>query len=140
MKILVCGGRAFHDYAALEAILSTYPACTHIVHGGATGADTLAERYAKARALNVTTFPAHWRDLTAPGAVVKYQRNGTPYNAAAGAARNRRMLDTSMPDLVVAFPGGTGTQDMTRYARKQGYTVRIVTEDEIAQLHAARSA
>ena len=50
------------------------------------------------------------------------------------------MVDESQPDLGVAFPGGVGTTDCVRYARKQGYAVRIVTEDEIAQIHERRSA
>ena len=67
MTILVCGGRAFFDYAAVKAILDAYPACTHIVHGGATGADALADRYARERALNVTIFFARWRSAGATG-------------------------------------------------------------------------
>jgi hypothetical protein len=41
----------------------------------------------------------------------------------AGPIRNQRMLDEHAPDLVVAFPGGRGTADMVRRARKSGVEV-----------------
>jgi hypothetical protein len=41
----------------------------------------------------------------------------------AGPIRNQRMLDEHKPDLVVAFPGGRGTADMVRRARKSGVEV-----------------
>ena len=37
----------------------------------------------------------------------------------------RLMLDTGI-DLVIAFPGGTGTADMVRRARKAGVEVREI--------------
>jgi ABC-type sugar transport system substrate-binding protein len=40
------------------------------------------------------------------------------------------MLDEGKPDIVVAFPGGTGTADMVRRARKAGVVVIEVTNDE----------
>jgi hypothetical protein len=35
----------------------------------------------------------------------------------AGPIRNQRMLDEGRPELVIAFPGGRGTSDMTARAR-----------------------
>ena len=42
----------------------------------------------------------------------------------AGPIRNQRMLDEGKPDLVVAFPGGTGTAGMVALACKAG--VRVI--------------
>lgn len=53
-------------------------------------------------------FPADWVTL----------------GKAAGPIRNQQMLDEAKPDWVVAFPGGNGTADMVRRARKAG--VKIV--------------
>ena len=36
---------------------------------------------------------------------------------AAGPIRNQRMLDHGKPDIVVAFPGGSGTADMVKLSR-----------------------
>ena len=41
----------------------------------------------------------------------------------AGPIRNQRMIDEGRPDLVVAFPGGTGTADMVERARVAGIRV-----------------
>ena len=41
------------------------------------------------------------------------------------------MLDEGKPDLVVAFPGGTGTADMIRRAKKAGVEVKEIKYDTI---------
>lgn len=63
--------------------------------------------------------PALWDDLETQPVIRKLRADGTPYNAAAGGIRNQYML-TWHPNLVVAFPGGTGTADMCRRARAAG--------------------
>lgn len=40
------------------------------------------------------------------------------------------MLDEGKPDLVVVFPGGTGTADMVRRAKKAGVEVIEVGAEE----------
>jgi hypothetical protein len=51
--------------------------------------------------------------------------SGTKSGKKAGPLRNQRMLDEGRPDLVVAFPGGGGTEDM-RCAVKAGVSVHEV--------------
>ena len=41
----------------------------------------------------------------------------------AGHIRNQQMIDEGKPDLVVAFPGGAGTADMIRRAKKHNLKV-----------------
>lgn len=110
MKILVCGGRDFDDYLFLTKgldYIAGYSPITHIVTGGASGADALAERYGKEKNIPVSVHKAEWHK----------------YGKAAGPKRNQRMLDEEKPDYVVAFPGGRGTTDMVRRARDQGFAV-----------------
>jgi hypothetical protein len=108
MRILVCGGRDFDDYACLADALSNLPVRPDtIIHGGARGADALAAIWAKARHVAVEEYPADWRT----------------HGHAAGPLRNRRMLEEGRPDVVVAFPGGKGTRDMMRQARAAGVQV-----------------
>jgi hypothetical protein len=45
------------------------------------------------------------------------------HGKAAGPIRNQEMLAMEAPALVVAFPGGRGTADMVRRARKAGVDV-----------------
>jgi hypothetical protein len=110
MKILVCGGRDYNNKEHLYHVLdkANYDGDIEICHGGANGADNLAEKWATDRQVNVTVFPANW----ALGRV-------------AGPIRNQKMLETFKPDMVIAFPGGRGTADMIRKARKAGVPVYI---------------
>jgi hypothetical protein len=87
-----------------------------LIHGGATGADTLAG-YA-AETLDVS-FGATW-------GVVKYRADWKKHGKAAGFKRNQQMLDEGKPDLVIAFPGGKGTADMVRRAEAAGVRVERV--------------
>jgi hypothetical protein len=105
MRVLVTGGRDFKDrdrlYAVLDRLHKTYR-FDELVEGGARGADTLAREWAHSRGVDVITFWANW----------------TKYMKGAGPVRNEKMMRLAMPDLVVAFPGGSGTADMVKRAKR----------------------
>lgn len=112
MRVLVCGGRDWSDWAtldhALEALHSEAPILC-IIEGGASGADSLANEWASAYDIpEHLMFAADWRT----------------HGKRAGPIRNQRMIDEGKPDLVVAFPGGRGTSDMVRRAKAAG--VRVI--------------
>jgi hypothetical protein len=127
VKVLVTGGRTYFDRAhvfqTLNRIHREEGPITLLIHGAAAGADEQGKVWAQTFQIPQSPYPAAWRDLTAPGAVIKENRHGK-YNARAGTDRNQRMLDEGKPDLVVAFPGGTGTADMVWRAKKAG--VRVI--------------
>ena len=104
LKVLVCGGREFGDYAMLKRALRSVEAVdgeiAEIIHGAARGADRLAGRFARENGIPCREFPADWNR----------------YGTSAGPIRNREMMKQGQPDLVVAFPGGNGTEDMVRVA------------------------
>lgn len=103
IRIIVCGGRDFRGRALVERTLDTLHAKHRIalvIQGGAAGADALARAWAKRRGVACETHEAEWQT----------------YGRAAGPLRNARMLADGAPDLVVAFPGGKGTRDMTERA------------------------
>lgn len=134
MRVLVCGGRYYTDrlrvYAELDRIEGATPIKEPfvLVHGACgTGADDLADEWAANSCIAIDDYPADWTDLSHPDAVIRTRRDGTKYDALAGHRRNQRMLDEGKPDLVVAFPGGTGTADMVRRARKAGVEVREIS-------------
>jgi predicted Rossmann-fold nucleotide-binding protein len=112
MRVLVCGGRGYDDYATVERVLGEIHAATPItviIEGGATGADQLAFRWAAiGNRCGTETHAANWQD----------------HGRAAGPIRNATMLREGRPDLVVAFPGGRGTADMIKRAKAAG--VRVV--------------
>lgn len=112
MRVLVCGGRDYKEYAALAAYLwQCLPERpTHIITGGCRGADGLAIQWARIANVRYTVFPANWNK----------------YGEIAGPLRNQDMIDKGKPDIVVAFPGGRGTADMVRRATAAGIPVQNV--------------
>jgi hypothetical protein len=106
VKVLICGGRDFEGAEFLGRVLEGLN-ISSLLHGGARGADRLAGLWAKGKGIPVEVWEAEWEE----------------YGKAAGALRNERMLREGEPDLVVAFEGGRGTEDMVRRARRAGVPV-----------------
>lgn len=117
MRVLVCGGRDFimsdHYASRLHDWLGRVKA-TEVIHGGARGADTESGKIAAGRGLSVRVFKADW------------EHDGK----RAGPIRNQRMLDEGRPDIILAFPGGRGTEDMVRRAKAAGIKVVEVAAKE----------
>jgi len=110
VRVLVCGGRAFADRESLDQALDGFHAAhriTMLIHGGAEGGDSLAGDWAQRRRVPMTVFHADWET----------------HGRAAGPIRNERMLKEGRPDLVIAFPGGHGTSQMVRLARRNDVPV-----------------
>ena len=62
MKVAVIGSRGFDDYERLKKVLDTLPITT-IVSGGASGADSLSEKYADEKGIKKEKDIASPRDL-----------------------------------------------------------------------------
>ncbi len=113
IKVCVTGSRTYQYASRVSAVLDHIHECVGIsslAHGGATGADSLADGWAKAAGVDVVEFKALWK------------KEGL----AAGPKRNRRMLDEFQPDLLVAFPGHKGTADCVKAARERGIHIHFV--------------
>ncbi|WP_395666370.1 DUF2493 domain-containing protein [Methylocella sp.] len=111
MRVLVCGGRTFKDAERLRRELDSLHAAlgfATLIEGGADGADRLSREWAAGAGVRVEEYAPDW----------------FAHGRAAGPVRNRQMLDEGRPDLVVAFPGGRGTANMTLQARQAG--VRVI--------------
>lgn len=104
--VIVTGGRTFKDATFLGMVLHSLLPIGVLAHGAAPGADTLAARWAKREGVCAIAYPPDWS-------------RGRP----AGPIRNRVMLLAHPHALVVAFPGGEGTADCVRQARKFGMRV-----------------
>lgn len=123
-KVLVCGGRDYWDRERLFSILDVAHSANPIVlliHGGASGADDLAGQWAKLTGIPQKPYPADWKIE----------------GKSAGPKRNQRMLDDGKPHMVIAFPGGAGTADMIRRAKKAKVpvvTVRPRAREPIAEI------
>lgn len=141
MRVLICGGR---DFAALERWpdgqvkrmgtaweqfgwgyqylneladsrfprteedeFGNYLYAVTIISGCAKGADDLGEDWAVVNWAGLERYPADW----------------DTHGKKAGILRNIQMLEEGKPDLVVAFPGGRGTDHMINIAKKAGVEV-----------------
>lgn len=124
MKVLVCGGRDFNNSRLVANVLAKLSREGHIeviIHGGATGADTLADRWAKAHDIPTKPYPVSKEDWARLG-------------KKAGPIRNSVMLaDSGLGDgdVVVAFPGGDGTADMIAKVKRRCLRLLEPKEDDI---------
>jgi hypothetical protein len=123
--IVVAGGRNFNDYAQFVSCLEAYlcielPTARPIFITGKahSGPDSMIIRWCRENGRAWTEFPADWDDLTVPGAVIRINRRGNRYNAAAGHFRNRLMAQHATH--VVCFWDGRspGTRNMIDEARR----------------------
>lgn len=75
-KVIIAGSRSFQDYPMLKKYadfkLSNIKDTIEIVSGGAKGADSLGERYAKENGYSLKVFPADWERF---GKAAGYMRN-----------------------------------------------------------------
>lgn len=107
MRLLVCGGRNFHEWRQLANALDALEKPDVLIQGGGSGADQMAVKWAQTRGVPVITFPANWHQ-----------------GKKGGPMRNGFMLREGKPDLVIAFPGGNGTADMIQKAEAAGIPVQ----------------
>lgn len=116
-RYLICGGRDFTDRALMDKALTSlilHPEDALVIHGAARGADLMAGDWAREKGVPVETYPITSAD---------WDR----YGKAAGAIRNREMLEKGRPDVVLAFPGGNGTANMVRQARTASVVTIVIT-------------
>lgn len=116
MRVLVCGSRDYDNQREIDTLLSALLVSVGkrsellIIHGGASGADSMAGDWATKNGVLVKVFYADWKK----------------YGKAAGPIRNKQMLDEGKPDLVIAFPKNgdldktKGTKDMVQQAKEAG--------------------
>ncbi len=111
-NIGVIGSRTFTDRLYMFKILDQYLVRFQdikIISGGAPGADTIAEEYAKLRNIEI----------------IKYLPNYEMYGKTATLIRNGKIAKES--DIILAFPNGSkgGTYDIIRKAKNLGKDIII---------------
>jgi len=97
MNVIIAGGRDFvpnsdHANWLVEWLIELDPDL--VITGGAPGADSFGDTVASHIQMNTLVIPADWKTL----------------GKAAGPIRNKKMAE--LADLLLVFPGGTGTDNM----------------------------
>lgn len=104
--VIVTGGRDYDDAEKMAIVLGSLD-LGMVIQGGASGADLLAKKYARKCSRYIETFEADW----------------DKHGRAAGPIRNGEMLDAHPNALVIAFPGGKGTENCVEQAIAKGMTI-----------------
>lgn len=112
-RIAIVGSISYPRPDIVEAFVAALPAGAVVVSGGADGVDSIAERAARARALEVMVFPADWGR----------------YGRKAGPLRNAEIVAAA--DRVVAFWNGRshGTLNTVVQAARAGRPVEVFDGD-----------
>jgi hypothetical protein len=118
MIVVVTGGRDYNNLVTVfKAIMALQKRgeITLLVNGGAKGADTVCRIVAEELRIPVWTEHADW----------------TKHGKRAGPIRNQKMIDDFKPDILLYFPGGSGTADMKSCCEKTG--IKMVDGEKLAQ-------
>jgi len=111
MKVGIVGSREFKNYELFSDIMKQYLSdISWVVSGGAPGADSLAEKWAKENKKMLTIYPADWFNL----------------GKRAGYVRNTDIVKNS--DMIIAFWDGNskGTKHTIGLAQKMGKECKII--------------
>jgi len=113
MKVAVVGSRNFEDYSLVCSVLDEIKSIDLIISGGAKGADSLAEQYAKDCEIKTEIILPDWKQ----------------YGRGAGFVRNRQIVESC--DCLVAFWDGKskGTKNSISLAQKRNIEVKVVRSD-----------
>lgn len=118
-RIIIAGSRDFNNYELLRKVLSKHLSKINrnqieIISGGARGADTLGETFARRNDLKLTRFPADW----------------DTYGKSAGFRRNAEMAKYAAEEqgMVFAFWDGQskGTKHMIELGKNVGLSVYVI--------------
>ena len=110
MKVAVVGSRSFNDYGKLKQMLDETPGITGIISGGAKGADSLAEQWAREKGIETVVYKPDW----------------AKYGRGAGVVRNRLIIEDC--DYCIAFWDGEskGTKSSIDYCKKLNKRLLVV--------------
>jgi hypothetical protein len=115
MKVIIAGSRLFNDYETLKEVCDSIlidESDVEIVSGGALGADSFGEKYAKERGYKITQFLPDYKKF-------KNQPRYAPIH------RNKQMAEYA--DTLIAFwdRESRGTKSMIELAQQNKLKIHI---------------
>lgn len=115
MKIAVIGSRNFKDKKLLKTVLDAETQITELITGGAVGADTLAEKWAKEKSR-----------FGGPISITIIKPNYEKFGKYAPLERNNKIIDSA--EKVIAFWDGQskGTQYVIKECQRLGKPLKVI--------------
>ena len=116
-KVAIVGSRRFTNYGYMCQILDTARdngKIDLIVSGGAKGADSLAQHYAKDNGIPILIYYPDW----------------DKHNKAAGVIRNQHIVDEADIMIAFAYDDSIGTRDSIRKMEKAKKPVAVIELDQ----------
>lgn len=120
-RVLITGARAWENPKPINQLIRTLikrygsPSAFMVIHGGAPGVDTLADKACEELGVHTAIVRARWRR----------------YIRAAGPMRNGVMLHLE-PDVCIAvhwaIQDSSGTKNMMYKAEQAGIPVKLITK------------
>jgi hypothetical protein len=113
MKTIIAGDRNYQNYDEMKLILDTYhktTPITEVISGGARGADSMGEWWAKQNDIKIVLFPAMWNK----------------YGLAAGPIRNKLMAEYGEGLIAFLASKSRGTKNMIEQATKLNLKIKVV--------------
>lgn len=116
MRVALVGSREFSDWETFQTCVedtltkwgvTDFKSIECVVSGGARGADTLAERWARENGIHLVVLKADWQGK----------------GRAAGVLRNTDIVNLCTHLIAFPSPKGSGTQDSVRKAKAAGKVV-----------------
>lgn len=109
--VIVTGGRFYKDTKTVYQSLQKHLPFDLLISGHAKGADKEAEDYADCMKIPKLELPALWNE---------HGKGAGPIRNTSMAQIGKALKRSGWEVVLVAFPGGDGTQDMIEQAMEHG--------------------
>lgn len=118
IKLAIVGYRNYNDYNDFSNKINNWIKEKNItvgtiISGGASGTDSLAERYAKENKIKIIIYHADWNK----------------YGKAAGPLRNTKIVDNSTHVVAFVSKNSIGTYDTINKAKNKKLIVKVFQID-----------
>ena len=116
LRTIIAGGRDITNYSLLQIAVGKIPwEISLVISGGATGVDSLGERWANENNIPIERYPAKWEE----------------YGKAAGPIRNVQMAKNAEAALIIWDGVSKGTKNMIQEAKSHGLEVMVLNSREL---------
>lgn len=133
VRIIVAGSRNYKDIEEFTRYIHDIIRANQwessqilFISGTAKGPDSLIIDYSKEHNHNYVEFPAEWKNINHPNAVLRRNDFGQLYDAKAGMNRNTDMAENATHLIAFWNKKSSGTKHMLSVAAKHHLEITII--------------